>query len=102
LYSKVIDLIIITAPEAGKRKFGHMRSPELKVRGQAVLLYKKIYYTRKRNAPPLEAIKNRAEKHRVDLDKETTKTKRELRQEITLRQKKFWDCEKVVETKRVD
>ena len=58
LYAEAIDLMTATANEIGKKKFGYMRSPELILRGQTVLLYRKIHYSKKGNAASSEALKS--------------------------------------------
>ena len=98
----MVDLMQEVANKVGKKKYGYARSPELTTKGKMVLVQKQIMCSKKRQAPPTEALCTKTEKYGMDIDAYMEKTMTEMRQEIKRRRNEFWECKKTAETERVE
>ena len=89
-----METALASAHEAGRKKFGYMRSPDLTHKGELLIFYKSLLNCRGRRAEWSDGIKASAERLNIDLAQFDHSTYNSLRQEVANRRKELWTSQK--------
>eukprot|EP00956_Cyclotella_meneghiniana_P033708 scaffold98469_cov63-Cyclotella_meneghiniana.AAC.5 len=100
LDKEIIELTKCAAKQAGRRKFGYMRSPDLVQAGQLLMLYKCLLSCKLRRQPLPESCINSATRIGVDVSSYDSQTCKQLRQEVYKKRKDLWVVQKECEDRR--
>ncbi|NCG03282.1 MAG: hypothetical protein GWP22_07470, partial [Actinomycetales bacterium] len=100
LYREFLDRAKGSASTVGRKNSRYMRSDPPTQRGRLHLLYSHILDCKRRRAPPSASMVQRASADGIDLDYAMSRSYKEIRQEVAVRRRELWECQKDAESER--
>lgn len=100
VYGEFLDLAKSVSKKVGRKKFGYMRSSELTLKAQTLLIFKDMLDCKSRRAPLSPALIRRCEKMNICPSIFDTHSVATLRREVRSHRQSLWTCQKNCEDLR--